>query len=113
MGPMPNTLQSVHRFNGEVGKERAEKPKSCEDGNPGSLVGEVRAAHNHHPNQRYDHEEEKKNVRQPRPAAKPQTAPVRGYPPQGAVPETLREVYERAYAQADPDAQKQETPVHS
>ncbi|PYU12163.1 MAG: hypothetical protein DMG37_14225 [Acidobacteria bacterium] len=69
-------------------------------------MGDARVAHNHHSNQGNEHQEEKDNVDEPGSAAKPQTAPVRRYAPQRAVPEALREVEERGYSQTNPDPKK-------
>ncbi len=65
-----------------------------------------RSAHNHHSNQSDKHQEKKNDIDKPQAAAKPQTAPVLGHAPERAVPEALREVEKRGYAQANPDPQK-------
>ena len=106
MTPAPKALQSVNRLNRQISKQRAEKPKAGKYGEPGSPVSKAGMTHNHHANQRENHENQQKNIGHPRAATQPYTAPVLGDPPEGAVPEALRQVQEHAQAQADPGAQK-------
>lgn len=96
MRPAPNALQSVNRLNRQIGKQRAEEPKTAKHGEPGSPVSKAGMTQNHHANQRVNHEDQQKNIGHPLRATQPQTAPVLGDPPEGAVPETLRQVEERA-----------------
>jgi hypothetical protein len=110
--PAPDAFEPVNGLDGEISKERAEEPEAGYYGDQSALASEASAAEDYPLEKRNDDGQKKEDVSEPRRNAKPKAAPVRSDAPEGAIPESLREIQERKDAQANSDAEKLKAPVH-
>src|SRR5882762_10640918 len=90
MQQMPDALQPVDRFHGEVGKEGAEKPEARDHGHRGALAGEGSTAEDQTLRQGDDRKEQKNDVGETGADPERYAPPMRSDAPESAIPETDR-----------------------
>src|SRR5258707_15117699 len=105
MQQMPDALQPVDRFHGEVGKEGAEKPEARDHGHRGALAGEGSTAEDQTLRQGDDRKEQKNNVGETGADPERYPPPKRNDGPESAIPQTVGEKQQRqkTHTKNDPE----------
>lgn len=102
----------MNRLDREKSEEGAEKPEAGDHGHGGALPGEASSAEDQALSHGDDDQKEKNNVGHPGADSQRYLTPMRCHAPEGAVPETLREIKQRQDAQSDGNAKQQKAPIH-